>query len=66
MFRVTTNATAAPERIESAIAGYYLVGVEFAAAEGNGRPHPLHVETAGAESSCVSDSPWSRSLVPTP
>jgi hypothetical protein len=46
IFRVTTNATAALERIESAIAGYYLVGVEFATAGGNGRPHSLRVETS--------------------
>jgi hypothetical protein len=38
------SADAALARIESELSGYYLLAVQSAAADGDGRPHSLNVE----------------------
>ena len=44
MFTVVMSADAALARIESESAGYYLLAVESAVTDGDGRPHSLRVE----------------------
>ena len=44
MFTVVMTAATALARIESELSGYYLLAVESAAADGDGRPHSLTVE----------------------
>jgi VWFA-related protein len=43
LFNIAVNAEAAFSRIESELAGYYLLGVEAAAADRDGKPHPIKV-----------------------
>jgi VWFA-related protein len=44
LFNVIGTGAGIFSRIESELAGYYLVGVESAPADRNGRPHPIAVE----------------------
>ena len=44
MFTVAMSANQALARIESELSGYYLLGVESSAADGDGRPHALRVD----------------------
>jgi VWFA-related protein len=44
MFTIVMNADSALARIESELAGYYLLAVESAATDGDGRPHSLKIE----------------------
>ena len=46
MFTIAMNADRALARIESELSGYYLLGVESAAADGDGKPHSLRVEVS--------------------
>jgi VWFA-related protein len=43
LFNISVNPEAAFARIESELSGYYLLGVEAAAADKDGRPHPIRV-----------------------
>jgi VWFA-related protein len=43
LFNVTVSADGAFERIESELSGYYLLGVESAPTDRNGKPHPVRV-----------------------
>ncbi len=44
MFNVVMSADAALARIESELAGYYLLALESAAADGDGKPHSLRID----------------------
>ena len=43
LFNIAVNADAAFDRIESELSGYYLLGVESAIADKDGKPHPIRV-----------------------
>lgn len=43
LFNISVNADAAFARIESELSGYYLLGVEAAIADKDGKPHPIRV-----------------------
>jgi len=43
LFNITVSADNAFERIESELSGYYILGVESAAADKDGKPHPIRV-----------------------
>jgi VWFA-related protein len=46
LFNISVNATAAFAQIESELSGYYLLGVEAAAADKDGKPHPIKVSVS--------------------
>jgi VWFA-related protein len=43
LFNITVSAHNAFERIESELSGYYILGVESAGADKDGKPHPIRV-----------------------
>ena len=43
LFNITVSADSAFERIESELSGYYILGVESAPADKDGKPHPIRV-----------------------
>ena len=43
LFNITVSADNAFERIESELSGYYILGVESAPADKDGKPHPIRI-----------------------
>ncbi len=43
LFNITVSADNAFQRIESELSGYYMLGVESAAVDRDGKPHPIRV-----------------------
>jgi VWFA-related protein len=63
MFTVTGTGAAIFQQIEAELSGYYQLGVEYDARDGDGKPHPIRVDLVGRKGAVVRSR---RQLLNTP